>query len=114
MIVKHIKSNFILGSDVKVANTFMSRLKGLMFVSEIKGMDGLIIEKCNSIHNCFVRFPIDVIFLSGDNQVVKIIKEFKPWRFSFIYFKAKRVLELPAGKIPDTVHKGDFLEVSGV
>lgn len=114
MIVKHMKSEHVLGRDVKIVNTFIGRLIGLMFIKEMNGMDGLIIERCNSIHNCFVRFPIDVIFLSNDNRIIKIIRKFRPWRFSWIYFSAKRVLELPGGTIPEHVTKGDYLEVSGV
>lgn len=113
MKVIHKKTQFILGEDVKLANTFSSRLIGLMFAKEMIG-DGLILDPGNSIHNCFVRFPIDVIFMDADNKVVKIIRSFKPWRFSWIYFKARRTLELPEGKIPESVQVGDELEVLGV
>jgi uncharacterized protein len=114
MKVIHKESQFVLGEDVKLADSFIGRLKGLMFIKEMKGMDGLILEPGNSIHNCFVRFPIDVIFLTNDNEIVKIIRTFKPWRFSWIYFRSRKVLELPNGTIPDHIKKGDYLEVLGV
>jgi uncharacterized membrane protein (UPF0127 family) len=114
MIVIHKKSNRTIASDVKYADTMISRMVGLMFVKEIKGMDGLLLDPCNSIHNCFVRFPIDVVFLDKENKVVKIIRGFKPWRFTRIYFKAKRVLELPSGKLLEGIENGDELEVRGV
>jgi uncharacterized membrane protein (UPF0127 family) len=114
MKVVHSKTNYILGENVKLASSFSERLLGLMFIKEMKNMDGLILEPCNSIHNCFVRFPIDVIFLSKDNVIVKIIRGFKPWRFSWIYFKSRRVLELPNGVIPNNIVEGDKLEVLGV
>jgi hypothetical protein len=91
----------------------LSRMKGLMFSKEMIG-DGIILDPGNSIHNCFVRFPIDVIFLNNDFKIIKIIRSFKPWRFSWIYFKATKVLELPEGKIPNDVTEGDYLEVRGV
>jgi len=108
------KNNIVLAQNVKVAQTYFAKLKGLMFIKEMKGMDGLIIEDCKSIHNMFVRFPIDAIFLNRDNQVVKVLRSFKPWRWSWIYFSAKRVLELPAQTTPDDLVKGDQLEVLGV
>lgn len=114
MIVKHLKSNKILGSNIKYANTFSSRLIGLMFRKSMDDLDGLILEPGNSVHNCFVRFPIDVIFLTKENEIVKIVRNFKPWRFTRIYFKSRRVLELPAGTVTDDIAKGDLLEVSGV
>lgn len=82
-----------------------------MFVKEMRGFDGLLLEPGNSIHNFFVRFPIDVLFLSKDMKIVKIIKCFKPWRISGIYFKARKVLELPNGTITDEMNVGDEIEV---
>lgn len=113
MKVIHKKTNFILGEDIRYASTMGERILGLMFREKMIG-DGLMLEPCNSIHNCFVRFPIDVIFLDRDNRIVKILKGFKPWRFSWIYFKARRTLELPNGKVPNEVSVGDELEVLGV
>lgn len=114
MIVKIKKNNHILGENIKVADTFMSRLVGLMFIKEMKNMDGLFFDNCRAIHNSFVRFPIDVIFMNHDNQVVKVLFSFKPWRWSWIYFKATRVLELPANTVPKDLFPGDQLEVLGV
>lgn len=111
MKVVHKESKFVLGENIKHANTTWLRMKGLMFVSEMKDMDGLLLDPGNSIHNCFVKFPIDVIFLNRKNHIVKIIKGFKPWRFTRIYFTATKVLELPSGKIPEEVKEGDELEV---
>ncbi len=85
-----------------------------MFIDKMEGMDGLIIEPCNSIHNCFVKFPLDVIFLDSSNRVVKILRNFKPWHFSGIYLKSKKVLELNAGTLLRDIEVGDELEVRGV
>lgn len=114
MRILHKKTNIVLGEDIAVADSFFERLKGLMFIKEMKGFDGLLIKNCNSIHNCFVRFPIDVIFVSNDLKVVKILRNFKPWRFSWIYFGASHALELPAGSVGEQVREGDYLEAQGV
>lgn len=114
MIIRHKDTGYILGKNIKVAHKFFDRLIGLMFKNEMKEMDGLLIENTNSVHNCFVRFPIDVIFLNRELEVIKVLRSFKPWRFSWIYFRASRVLELPEGKVPETIKKGDFLEVVDV
>lgn len=108
------KNGYQLAANAKIASSFLERLKGLMFISEMRDFDALLIEKCNSVHNCFVRFPIDLIFLNREFEVVKIVKNFKPWRFSRIYLKATQVLELPAGKVKDFVMVGDRLEVRHV
>ena len=48
------------------------------------------------------------------DKIVKMIKNFKPWRFSFIYPRAVKVVELPVGMIDSGFQVGDELEVSGV
>lgn len=112
--VIHKKTGKKIATEVRYAGTFLSRLRGLMFTPKLNGFDGLIIEPCNSIHNCFVYFSLDVVFMDQNNTAVKIIRNFKPWRFSWIYPKAKKVLELPSGKLPQEVIEGDELEVIGV
>ena len=114
MIIVNKRNEQKIANDVKHANTFMSRLLGVMFIKEMKGMDGLLLDPCNSIHNFFVRFALDVIFLDKNYKVVKVIRNFKPWRMTRIYFTACRVLELPAGTLIEDIKKGDQLEVLGV
>lgn len=114
MKVIHKKTNYVLAKDLKVARTIGERTLGLMFIKEMKGFDALLIDPCNSVHNFFVRFPIDLVFLSKDMKIVKLIKCFKPWRMTGIYFKAKKVLELPNGTITDDMQVGDEVEVQYV
>ncbi len=114
MQIRKKSTEIFLGKELRIANTFFSRLKGLMFVDSMEGFDALLITRCNSIHNFFVRFPIDVIFLNSEFKVVKIIKSFKPWRVSGIYFSASQVLELPENTITDEIQCGDYLEVINV
>ena len=113
MKIVHQKSQYILGEEIKVANEF-ERVKGLMFVDKMEGFDGLLIDRCKSIHNFFVRFPIDAIFLTKNYEVVKILRGFKPWRMSGYYFRANMVLELPNKKVPEDIVEGDMLEVVNV
>lgn len=114
MRVFHKESGYQLAERVFHASTFFQRLKGLMFEKSFGDKDGVMLDPCNSIHNFFVKFPIDVIFLDKKNRIVKIIRGFKPWRISFIYLRSKKVLELPLGTIPMYVKEGDSVEVVDV
>ncbi|MBF0298786.1 MAG: DUF192 domain-containing protein [Oligoflexia bacterium] len=80
------------------------------FINE-ESFDGLLIESCNSIHTCFMRFNIDVLFLNKENEIVSIIRNMKPWRITWMYFKAKKVLELNAGIISGNTNVGDKVEI---
>lgn len=106
--------NKILSNDILIADTLVTRLIGLMFKKQLIGAEGLLINPCNSIHTFFMRYSLDIIFLSSDNKVIKIIRNLKPWRMTWIYFRAKKTLELPAGKLPSDVKEGDVLEVKNV
>jgi uncharacterized membrane protein (UPF0127 family) len=109
--VTHLKTGTVLGRQVKAATTFGTRLRGFMFRASPAPYDGLFIPWSNSVHNCFVRFPLDVIFLGRDHSIKKILRGFRPWRFSWIYFSAAHVLELPAGALPEEAAPGDRLQL---
>lgn len=111
MKIIHQRTNTVLGSNIKMATSFKDRLVGLMFQDEMKDMDGLLLDPCRSIHNFFVRFPIDVIFISKKNTVVKVLRNFRPWCVSGIYLRATKTLELPAGSLHEDIRPGDQLEV---
>src|ERR1700751_382328 len=86
--------------NVNIANTFYSRLLGLMFSEKLEKNKGLLLNPCNSIHTCFMNYPIDIVFLDKNDYVVKIIRNMKPWRMSWIYFNARKTLELNSNSIP--------------
>jgi uncharacterized protein len=103
----------LLSDDIRVADTFFTRLVGLMFRDRPLG-DGLLLEPGNSIHTCFMRYALDVVFLDKEDRVVKIIRDLRPWRQTWIYFRSRKVLEVPAGKLPRELKEGDKLEVLSV
>jgi uncharacterized membrane protein (UPF0127 family) len=47
------------------------------------------------VHTFFMRFPIDVVFLSRDGEVLKVSQALRPWRTAAAR-RAKVVLELGA------------------
>ncbi len=104
----------VLSDNIRIADTPVTRIIGLMFKKKISGADGLLLDPCNSIHTFFMRYSLDVVFLNKSNVVIKVIRNLKPWRMTFIYFKARKTLELPAGQLPLDIHEGDILEVKSV
>jgi uncharacterized membrane protein (UPF0127 family) len=74
--------------------------------------EGLVIDPCNSIHTFFMRFSIDVLFVDAQGVVVRKIDALKPWRLTWIYFRARKVIELPAGVIQKSgTQAGDQLSI---
>ena len=89
----------ILMSYGKVANNFFSRLVGLLGRKSLASGEGLIITRNNSVHCFFMRFPIDVVFVSKNHEVLYFYNAMKPWRISKIVGKADYTVELEAGAI---------------
>lgn len=85
--------------SIKKADTFASRLKGLMFRKKPLVQEGLWIIPCNSIHMFFMHFPIDAVFLDKQERIVHLVKDLQPWRFVSPIKGAHSVVELPAGTI---------------
>lgn len=101
----------VICSHMIHARTFSDRLVGLMFSKEMSGFDGLMITPCRSIHTLFMRYPIDVVFLSKDLKVVHLIRSLSPWRLTGIYFRAYQVLELPAGRLDNSISRESKVEL---
>ncbi|MCA0987528.1 DUF192 domain-containing protein [Guptibacillus algicola] len=96
---------------IQHADTFATRLRGLMFRKRPLDLEALLITPCNSIHMCFMHFPIDAVFLNKENHVIKLIPNLKPWRFVLPVKDAHSVLELPCGAIYDfEIQLHDYLQ----
>lgn len=104
-----LRTNETILDDLRIADNFVSRFRGLMGVDVLPQGTGLWITPCNSVHCFFMRIPIDVIFLDKDNRVVHITKSMRPWSISPIVRKAKSVVEANAGTLSDVLKVGDQL-----
>ncbi|WP_130836150.1 DUF192 domain-containing protein [Lachnoclostridium sp. Marseille-P6806] len=83
--------------DIRTADTFFSRFLGLMGRRELPEGTGLWMRPCSSIHCCFMRFTIDVIYLDAGNRVL-YSETVRPWRIGRMVRGTKSVLELNAGE----------------
>jgi len=101
----------ILADNLKIADSFFKRLKGLLGRNSFNKGEGLHIISCSSIHSFFMKFRFDAIFLNKNNEIVYLIQNMPAWRVSEICFSAYSVVELPSGIIKETeTSVGDVLE----
>jgi len=94
-------------TDVKLADTAPTRMKGLLGIDGLPKGEGLYIKPCTQIHTFFMRFAIDAAFLSKKGKVLHIRRHMPPWRLSRWVFGAEGVLEASAGAFDDTLKEGD-------
>jgi uncharacterized membrane protein (UPF0127 family) len=79
---------------VQIANTFLERLRGLMFQRNIK--EGLLLCPCSQIHTYFMRESIDVVYLDRSGQVLSVETAMEPRKIGWYIHGSYCVLELPA------------------
>ena len=60
-LITNERNHTVLADQAVVARG-VKRMTGLLTRSALGEHEALIIPRCNNIHTCFMRFPIDVIF----------------------------------------------------
>lgn len=112
-IIQDLKKGSIVAEKVVIADSFFSRLKGLLGKKGMSDEEGLIIWPCSSVHTIGMKISIDVLFLSKENEIVYLIENMAPGRISPHIKKSKYVVELHAGKAARSdVTLGSFLSVT--
>ena len=110
MKIVNLTKDSIISEKAVLADTFLTRMVGLLKHERLDAGEGLVITKCNSIHMFFMRFAIDVIFIDKTDCVVGIVENILPNRLSKIYWKAVNAIEVPVGVIKSSRTKtGDQL-----
>ena len=87
----------VVCSSCYVADRPWARFRGLMGRPELAHGEGIILKPSGSVHTCFMRFPIDVVFLDGELEVLAVSPAVGPWRVR-AKRRARAVLELAAGE----------------
>lgn len=104
-----------IATEAAVADSYVRRLVGLLGKTKrwAKVGTGLWIVPSRGVHTIGMMFPIDLVFLSKDKEVVHVEEYVRPFRISKVSLKASSVLELPTHTIYRTGTKvGDQLEIS--
>lgn len=99
----------VLVSEVFVADSFLKRLRGWMFLKK-PPEHVLWIKPCSSIHTFFMNFPIDVLFLDEDLVVVDKKSSLKKNSLAKPIRKSKYVLEGSENLFAD-IKTGDVISI---
>ena len=88
-----------IGGSIGLAATFWSRFAGLMFRRPLAEGEGLLLMPCGSVHMCFMRMALDIVYLDGFFRVLAVERRLRPWRTGKLIKGTRQVLELPVGTI---------------
>ena len=106
-----------VATEATIADSYLRRLVGLLGKTKRWAQlgRGLWIVPSRGVHTIGMMFPIDLIFLSKEKEVVHVEEHVRPFRISKVSLRAQSVLELPAHSIYRSGTKvGDRLEIAPV
>ena len=123
VIIRAAVTGRVVAERVLVARTLWRRMIGLLDRSSLAAGEAMLFPRCHAIHTCFMRFPIDVVFLKtvqgsrfqvqgARGVVVKVVSQMKPFKFAAAW-GADTVIELPAGAIAQAgLNTGELVDIT--
>jgi uncharacterized protein len=110
-VLRNTRNERSLADRVLGAFDSKTRRTGLLGRDTFEPGHALFIAPSNAVHTCFMRFPIDVLFVRRDGTVVSARHALRPWRLA-ASLRAYAVIELPAGTLEQCdTRPGDRLEL---
>lgn len=111
MIIK--KNSDVICRNAKIANNFLSRLKGLLGRNEFGDIDGLMLSSCRQIHSIGMKFNFDALYLDSEYKIIAIYENIGKNKILPYNVAVSNVLELPKGMVQDkNLGIGDVLKIS--
>jgi uncharacterized protein len=95
----NVSKQAFINLGVKIADTPLTRLRGLIGKLKMRSDEGIWIVPSRGIHTIGLLFAVDIIYLDAQYRVVHVIENLGPLRITPIRWQCASVLELPARSI---------------
>jgi uncharacterized membrane protein (UPF0127 family) len=100
----------VLGTRIRLADRWLTRLRGMLGHPPPKPGEGLLLTPCTSVHMYGMRYPLDVVFLDRGGTVVAVYPSLAPGARTSWHRNAAHALELPSGTVDGSgVKLGDVV-----
>lgn len=114
-MIKNTTKNTIIAKNPLIARSLWQRTSGLIVRKFIPDkMDGMIFERCSSLHTFFMFYKFDIIFVDKSKKVIKLYKSAAPWRIfsaGVSLFQSCTAIECPEQTIAaSSTQIGDILD----
>ena len=100
----------VLAERAELAASHWARFWGLMGRRRMPPGSGMVFEPGGAIHTCFMRLPIDVLHVDGNDRVTHVLRAIRPWRIGPLFVGGRRTVELPA-EVAATTQPGDEIGI---
>ena len=99
----------LIADKIHTADSYFKRLRGLLGKKQLQPGEGLLLTKVSSVHCFFMKFTIDVVYLSPE-MVVTGVETLQPWKVGRWIKGTAHTLELEEGAATGRIKKGDILD----
>ena len=111
MMIRNLTKNTCPAQNPRKAVSFGDRVRG-MIGRRFDGFDALVFDRCSMIHTYFMSQKIDVLFLSPENKVLRVVHSLPPYVAACGCRHAVMVIELPEGAAKNScTEPGDHLDI---
>ena len=98
----NLDTGVTLVSRIDAALDSAARRRGLLGRAGLDD-EGLVIAPCNAVHTFFMRFPIDIAFVTREGAITRCFSQVPSWRI--VMWRGFATVELPAGTLRRTETK---------
>jgi len=111
LVLRNTRTGRIVANRLLPALDSTTRRRGLLKHTSLGEGEAMIIAPTNAVHTWFMKFDIDIAFVTRDGRVLKTRDSVPPWRMCGA-FGGYAVIEMRGGSFAaaDTA-PGDVLEV---
>jgi uncharacterized membrane protein (UPF0127 family) len=111
LVLRNARTGRVVAHRLLPAFESQTRRTGLLKHTSLADGEAMIIAPTNAVHTWFMKFDIDIAFVTRDGRVLKARDTVRPWRMTGA-FGGFAVIEMKAGSFAsaDTV-RGDRLEI---
>lgn len=112
LILRNGRTGTIIATEVLTAFDSSARRTGLLKHDALPSGVAMVIAPTNAIHTFFMKFPIDVAFVSRNGRIVRICRAMPAWRIAASW-RGYAVVEMAAGAFDASgTEPGDVMCVS--
>ena len=98
LAIRNERNQRQLANRLIAAFDSQTRRTGLLKHESLPDGTAMVIAPTSAIHTFFMRFAIDVAFVTREGRIVKVCHGLRPWRMA-IAPGAFAVIELPSGTL---------------
>ena len=111
LVLRNTRTGNVVAHRLLPAFESQTRRTGLLKHTSLDDGEAMIIAPTNAVHTWFMKFDIDIAFVTRDGRVLKARDTVRPWRMTGA-LGGFAVIEMKAGSFAaaDTV-RGDVLEI---